>query len=248
MRQDLLLFLLLPMALAAPARAEESADPVLLELFTSQGCISCPPADDLLGELGKRPDVVALSLHVDYWNSLGWIDPFSAASYTERQRRYVREFKAQSPYTPMLVAGGQGHCVGSQVPEVEALIEQARKTPRIGHIQLTPKIEQGKLQLELAVDLSAATEKKLDLMVAIAEKNLETAVGRGENASRKLKNQHVVRRLEKVAAVPKTPGASSYRFEVKLDKDWKKENLEAVAFLQNPDTLKIEGAARVTLP
>lgn len=257
MRHQLLPLLpLLPLALfafatsaAEPSTEVVAADPVLIELFTSQGCSSCPPADDLLGELGRRPEVIALSLHVDYWNRLGWIDPFSSAAYTARQQQYVRQLAARSPYTPMLVVGGEAHCVGSQVEEVEALLAQARAKSRAGRVKVTPSVVTGgKLALEFEVELAAETEKKLDLMVAIAEKSLATPVGKGENANRQLFNHHVVRRLEKVASVPKTAGASRHRIELKLDKDWKSDNLEAVAFLQDPKTLKIEGAARVLLP
>jgi hypothetical protein len=251
MRHQLLPLLPLILFAIAAAAAEPSgkatADPVVVELFTSQGCSSCPPADDLLGELGRRPEVIALSLHVDYWNRLGWTDPFSSPAYTARQQQYVRQLAARSPYTPMLVVGGEAHCVGSQVEEVEALLAKARARSRAGRVLISPRLSGGKLALDFEVELADETQKKLDLMVAIAEKSLATPVAKGENANRRLSNHHVVRRLEKVASVPKTAGTSRHRIELKLDKDWNSENLEAVAFLQDPKTLKIEGAARASL-
>ncbi|HLI20017.1 MAG TPA: DUF1223 domain-containing protein, partial [Stellaceae bacterium] len=108
--------------LAAPAHAEPT---VLAELFTSQSCSSCPPADALLGELAKRPDVLALSFHVDYWDRLGWRDLFSLHAATERQRRYA-QLLGSEVYTPQLVIGGRAQTVGSDRDSVEALLSAAR--------------------------------------------------------------------------------------------------------------------------
>lgn len=254
MRYEILLSLL-PLALFASAslaadQAEtpaETEDPILVELFTSQGCSSCPPADALLGELGRRPDLVALSLHVDYWNNLGWSDPFSSAAFTERQRSYVHQLEARSAYTPMLVVGGEAHCVGSQEQEVSALLDSAKSRPRAGRLRITPTINSGKLALEIEVNLGTATKRPLDLMVAIAENDLHTPVRRGENMNRTLINHHVARRLEKVASVAGTAGASRYHFEIHLAGSWKVENLEAVAFLQESTSLTIEGVTRTAL-
>src|SRR5579872_562411 len=103
------------LALAAPARSAELERPVLLELFTSQSCSSCPPADALLGELAGQPDVLALSFHIDYWNDLGWVDRFSAPAFTARQQAYAQRhgFKV---YTPQLVVDGRSDVVGSDRP------------------------------------------------------------------------------------------------------------------------------------
>ena len=250
MRHSILLILLSALIAWAASAADPAEipavteDPILVELFTSQGCSSCPPADVLLGELGRRPDVVALSLHVDYWNNLGWSDPFSSAAFTERQRSYVHRLRARSAYTPLLVVGGEAHCVGSQEDQVAALLMSAKSRPRAGRLRVSPTLHSGKLELQLDLTLHSATTKPLDLMVAIAENNLSTPVRRGENANRQLTNHHVVRRLEKVATVSGPAGESRYHFAVQLAGTWKKENLEAVAFLQDPTSLRIEGVAR----
>lgn len=222
---------------------QAGAEPkVLIELFTSQGCSSCPPADQLLSELSRHDDVIPLSFHVDYWNSLGWRDPFSAAAFTERQRRYVRQLDAYSAYTPMLVVDGMDHCVGSQRDQVNALIEAARQRPRQIELSLAAKVKDSRLLVELNAALLKPSDGPLEVWLAVAESGLETAVGRGENRSRKLRNDHVVRRLERLGAVAaKTTNLSG---EWPLDSSWRRENLEVVAFVADPTSGAIGGATR----
>src|SRR5690242_20233995 len=109
------------------AMAGERAVPVVVELFTSQGCNSCPPADAYLGELAKRPDVLALSLHVDYWDYIGWKDPFAHHAFTLRQREYSRALSQRYVYTPQMVINGDLQGVGSERRTIEALIARAEK-------------------------------------------------------------------------------------------------------------------------
>ncbi len=113
------------LTLAAPAFAAERAA-VVVELFTSEGCSSCPPADAYLGELAKRSDVLALSFHVDYWNRLGWTDPFSSPEATARQKGYAQSLKQSYVYTPEMVVDGRAHEAGSRREKMETLIEAAR--------------------------------------------------------------------------------------------------------------------------
>jgi hypothetical protein len=183
------LLLCLALLFAAPAGAQPLT---VIELFTSQGCNSCPPADALLGELAARPDVLALSLHVDYWNRLGWPDPFSAAWITARQRAYARTFGAGSIYTPQAVANGRAHAVGSDRRAVEDMIRRQR----IGAI--TAQVSPGRAVL--AVTAAPATAASL---VAVDYSARETtAIQRGENAGRSLTYHHVVRRIVPVADWP----------------------------------------------
>src|SRR4051812_38711022 len=109
------------------AAAGERAVPVVVELFTSQGCNSCPPADAFLAELAKRPDVLALSLHVDYWDYIGWKDPFAQHAFTVRQRDYSRALSQRYVYTPQMVINGELQGVGSERRTIEALIARAAK-------------------------------------------------------------------------------------------------------------------------
>lgn len=114
-----------------PVEASSSAAPVVVELFTSQGCSSCPPADAYLGELAKRREVVALSLHVDYWDYIGWRDPFASAAATQRQRAYAHAMGQHMVYTPQMVIDGRAEAIGSQTAEVERLIEEAAARPKL---------------------------------------------------------------------------------------------------------------------
>src|SRR5947207_9546964 len=111
-----------------PAQADER--PVVAELFTSEGCSSCPPADALLAELAKRPDVLALSFHVDYWDRLGWKDPFSSRAATDRQNRYAKLLKLATVYTPQIVVDGRWEAVGSDRADVERALDRARRDRR----------------------------------------------------------------------------------------------------------------------
>src|SRR5277367_5521376 len=115
------ILLVLALMLSSVAQAGETR-PVVVELFTSQGCNSCPPADAYLGELAKRPDVLALSLHVDYWDYIGWRDPFAQHAFTLRQRDYSHALSERYVYTPQMVINGQLQGVGSQRGDIERLI------------------------------------------------------------------------------------------------------------------------------
>src|SRR5437870_8060822 len=120
--------LLLSLCLALHiASAQAGERPIVVELFTSQGCSSCPPADALLAELARRPDVLALSFHVDYWDRLGWKDPFSSRAATERQNRYAKLLALPTVYTPQIVVDGKWQAVGSDRADVEHALDLARR-------------------------------------------------------------------------------------------------------------------------
>jgi len=207
---------------AAPAAADEA--PVVLELFTSQGCSSCPPADRLLasfihdGAVGGRP-VVALSFHVDYWNDLGWADPFSLPAWTERQRQYAQALGDDRVYTPELVIGGQHGFVGSNAGAIRTAIAS---TPRIARLAASATWSSDH------VDLTATAPADADVLVAIYEGARRTKVARGENSGETLANAHVVRRLERVAAAGKAGTIT-----LKLDSRW--TGIGAIAFAQRAD-------------
>lgn len=223
--------------------------PVVLELFTSQGCSSCPPADRLLTRLAKDPKlagrVIPLSFHVDYWDHIGWQDPFASPRWSERQRQYGRAFRSNRIYTPQLVVNGRTECIGSQENVVRQQIASALAAPSAGRVILEagPAGADGRLRVKAGAERLSAGGG-LDLWVAVWETGLETPVGAGENASRKLHNDYVVRRLEKALTLPGKPGAQdSAELVLGLDKRWKRENLGVAAFLQDPETRAILGAA-----
>ncbi len=177
-----LLGILLPFA----AEAGEQR-PVVVELFTSQGCSSCPPADAYLAELARRDDVLALSLHVDYWNYIGWKDPFSSAWATERQREYGRTLAQRYVYTPEMVVDGAAHAVGSNRAEVEGLIAAAR---RHGGPPLSVAREGEALRVNVGAGAGSGT-----LLLVRFEREHATKIARGENGGRTLRNVHVVREI-----------------------------------------------------
>jgi hypothetical protein len=160
-----------------------AAGPVAIELFTSQGCSSCPPADRLLGELARDPSVIALAWHVDYWNGLGWHDPFSSRLATDRQRAYADQL-GEEVYTPALVVGGARIVVGSDSGAVRSAIQAA--PPAAVPVTLVADAA------GLAAEVGAAGLPVSALMVFYEPQHL-TDVGRGENGGRQLHEYRIVR-------------------------------------------------------
>ena len=177
-------------ALAAPARAAPA--PVVLELFTSQGCSSCPPADALLGEKLRQPNVVALAWHVDYWNYLGWRDPFATPFATKRQQAYAAQLHGEV-FTPGLVVNGAAIVVGSDQPAVAAAMTGA---PPLA-VPVTLRRE-----ADGVVAVLGATAAPVSALLAVYEPRHVTAVARGENSGRRLLEYHIVTatQLAEVAA------------------------------------------------
>jgi hypothetical protein len=167
---------------------------VVVELFTSQGCSSCPPADALLGELAAREDLIALSFHVDYWNYLGWKDPFSSADATERQRDYREMLGQRYVYTPQMVVGGTHQAVGSSRDKVEDAIGSARELSRVA-------VEVARPDRDTAVVTiagGAAPAKAAIVWLFAYDDRHSTDIRRGENEGVKLTNTHVVRAIRKI--------------------------------------------------
>lgn len=208
--------------------------PVVIELFTSQGCSSCPPADRLLAEiaragaLGDRA-VAPLTFHVDYWNDLGWADPYSLPAWTERQHQYARALKDDQVYTPELVVGGVSGVVGSNRAAVTRAIQGA---PRPALLAATATWAAD------SVSVSATAPADSDVWVAVYEGRTSTKVMRGENSGDTLGSDRVVRRLERVAAA----GQQASRI-VKIDPAWQAAG--AVAFAQRADR-RITASALLT--
>jgi hypothetical protein len=235
---------------AAPP-APAPGGPVVLELFTSQGCSSCPPADRLLTRLAEDPKlrgkVLPLSFHVDYWDYIGWRDPFASPRWSERQREYARSFRSSRIYTPQLVVNGRTECVGSNEAVVRQQIAAALAAPPAARLTLEPDPPgtDGRLRVRVGAEMAkAAAAGNLELWVVVWETGLETPVGAGENASKKLHNDYVVRRLEKALTLPGKAGArETGEIVLGLDKRWKRGSLGVAAFLQDPATRAIHGAA-----
>ena len=227
MRLHLALCLLgLPLACGrAAGEPRPSAEgPVVLELFTSQGCSSCPPAERLLsklataGTLGDRA-VAPLAFHVDYWNDLGWADPFSLPAWTERQHQYARALKDDRVYTPELVIGGATGVVGSNTAAVVEAVQRAAR-PALLPATATWSAE--------SVTVAATAPPDADVWVAVWEGRTMTQVTRGENAGEALGSDRVVRRLEHVAAAGQNAAVT-----VRLGPTWHAAG--ALVFAQRPD-------------
>lgn len=232
-----------------PAAASGNVPTVLVELFTSQGCSSCPPADRWLSELGRQGiqgvRVIPLAFHVDYWNYIGWTDPFSDARWSERQRAYARASASQRVYTPQLVVDGREELNGSDRRRVTTAIRRAAENPRAGSVDLEAhRAGDGRLDIRLEATLSSGAKGPGRLFAALVRNGLVTEVGRGENGGRTLRNDSVVDRLVPIG--PLDPGASrSDRLNWQLPADGQGAAAQVVVFLQDPETLEVLAAEAV---
>ncbi len=224
----------------------ESRSSVLVELFTSEGCSSCPPADQLLDRLESAPgaEIIALSEHVDYWNRLGWADPFSSSEFSARQSRYARAFNLDSIYTPQMVVDGQREFVGSNAAAARSAIEAAARAPKASIRILPGPVEGDSLPLDIRIENlpRVSSGDTAEVLLAITESGLQSNVTRGENSGRRLSHTAVARKLE-----PLGEAASRISAQVRLEKGWKRDNLRAVVFIQERDSRRVIGAASVRL-
>jgi len=234
---------------AESAPPPDSDGVALVELFTSQGCSSCPPADALLSKLDAEPAlrgrVIPLSFHVDYWNHIGWSDPFSTRDWSERQRGYSRALRADV-YTPQLVVNGARGMVGSSERAVRDAISAALAEQPSARLMVSA-MSTPSGSISISVRGSQSTDATLEVWVALVEDDLVTRVSRGENGGRTLRNDNVVRVLRRAMTIP-PKGDASGQIEMKPDPAWKLDNLEIVAFAQSPKSSKIHGAAATRVP
>jgi hypothetical protein len=179
---------------AATAQAAAGERPILVELFTSEGCSSCPPADRLLANLAGRPELLALSFHVDYWDRLGWKDPFSTAAATRRQERYAELLDLATVYTPQIVVDGKWQAVGSDRAEVEGALASARREH--AEIPVALAIDRGRARITLGHGAEKGAAAAV-LLIGFDRRHVD-AVARGENAGRTLAHVDVVRSIEEV--------------------------------------------------
>lgn len=238
-----LALLALPLLLVtAPPRT-----PVLVELFTSEGCSSCPPADAALARLARTQPVegvelIALGFHVDYWDELGWKDPYASPAFSARQRRYADQEDENRVYTPQMVVDGARFVADETRARTEAA--QAAKRPRVP-VRVRARTEGA--VVVLTVTLDAAPAGGAELWAALAEDGLSSQVTRGENQGRTLAHTAVVRTLVTLPAPRKdASGAWVSEARVSLDARWKREALRAVAVLQQPRGA-VRGVASVPL-
>jgi|HubBroStandDraft_4_1064222.scaffolds.fasta_scaffold67007_3 hypothetical protein len=232
--------------------ADDRRVPVVVELFTSEGCSSCPPADQLLARMDRSQPVagvrvIALEEHVDYWNSLGWTDPFSSSQYRFRQNDYGRKFSAEGIYTPQMIVNGQAQFVGTDGDRAAQEIARAALQQSIVlELKATPKASDPDL-VDLSVKVTNTEPGKAhnsNVYLAVTESDLSSNVQRGENSGRLLRHAPVVRSFGVIGKID-ARGASTGAITdtLKLPREWKRENLRAVVFVQERDSFKITGAA-----
>src|SRR5215831_21305666 len=191
------------LGVAPPAdRMPEQPQAVLVELFTSEGCSSCPPADTLLERLDRAQPVpgaqiVVLSEHVDYWNHIGWADPYSSPAFSARQQQYARRFRTQGPYTPQMVVDGRSEFVGSDARAAESAIRSATKRPKAA-IRIT---EDGGSAIIDVGSLPAGTARKAAVFAAYAADSGTQDVLRGENKWRRLNHVAIVKELKQIGTI-----------------------------------------------
>jgi hypothetical protein len=215
--------------------------PVVVELFTSEGCSSCPPADAVLSKLGMDQPVpgvqiIPLGLHVTYWDQLGWKDPASLADATSRQQSYGRLFGEDRIYTPQAVIDGHDELVGSDGAGVTRAVLRAAKQPH-AHVNLSSRFQGADaLVATVAVtDVPAGVTEKLRTLVFVTEDGLTSIVKRGENGGRTLHHDAVVRRVSTAVEITGIPP------------EWRRDRLRVVALVQGEKSLRVYGAATASI-
>lgn len=221
--------------------------PVLVELFTSQGCSSCPPADSLLRQVvedGDGPPVVALAYHVDYWNNLGWPDPFSQSRWTKRQYDYAEAFGSSRVYTPQLLFDGRDRGVGTSRSRTEAVLHEAAAEPEI--LQLHVETERSGRSVRVDVSpqwVDDAKPVEARVMVALTDSGHRTRVSRGENAGRVLAGNYVVRDLARACTLTADEQDSRCHTTLSARRVDDLETMQIVAFAQTADTWRVLAVA-----
>ncbi len=235
-------------ALPAPPRSPST---VVAELFTSEGCSSCPPADELLAAIihdSPVPGVEVLGLgeHVDYWDRLGWRDRFSSPAFSERQAEYqAHVFPRSAVYTPQLVIDGRFEVVGSEAAAVRRAIARAAGEPKARISVRTAALDRHRVEARVEVDASPELPQpqQAELLVAIAQDGVASRVERGENRGRTLQHAAVVRRLTTLGRVTGSERRLAKTAVLPVSADWPLADLRIAAILQERDSRRIIGAA-----
>ena len=218
----------------AASAAQSQSRPAVVELFTSEGCSSCPPAEAYLGELAQRPDVLALAFHVDYWDDLGWRDRFVIPEATPRQRGYARTLRLSSIYTPQVVIDGTGDFVGSD----RARIVKELKDNRSG-VPVVISVHEGSIAIDLGAE---ALDKSSDVTLVAFERSAVSPIGRGENSGRTLIEYNIVRAVKPLGHYEGR--AQTYRAEIN---GLPKEATDVAVIVQAAGQGAVLGAARLSV-
>lgn len=223
--------------------------PVLVELYTSEGCSSCPPADALLESLLReqpvaRAEIIPIGLHVDYFNSLGWKDTFSSAAFTARQRSYSPIFGDGNLYTPQIVVDGHAVVEGTKGDLVRHAIDAAAGRPHLP-VNVAARMLPGQVRLTIDAPGAPANAEKIQVIAAITEDGLSSVVTRGENNGRTLHHVAVARTVQ--AVEPLTAKSAVLEKQLPVGKGWGQTGLKAVVWLQGAKSRQVYGAAAVAV-
>lgn len=212
----------------------------VIELFTSEGCSSCPPADELVAKIQKEDSgkpVYILAFHVDYWNRLGWKDVFSNADYSKRQSKYASWLKLQSVYTPQIVVNGKKEFVGSQEGTLRNAITEGLRTASATTLTLNTQKGQGNITVQYQ---TKGVSTNTSLLLALVQKSAQTKVGRGENAGHTLSHVQIVRTIQNLPVDKSGNGAAT----IALPSGFNTQGWELIGFVQDNANGKISAAAR----
>ena len=239
--------------------ADGARSPVIVELFTSEGCSSCPPADAALAQLQQTQpvagaEVIALSEHVDYWNYIGWTDPFSSSAFSARQETYAQAFGQQDRvYTPQMIVDGQTEFNGSALNKAREAIAKAARSPKADVRIVIPETKTQKDNQKVRLNVSVKNVPPVDrgdvaeVILAITEDNLSSNVSRGENSGRKLAHTAVVREMRSLGRVDQAAKAFDSETTMAIAKGWKRDDLRVVVFVQERARRSVLGAAVLNL-
>ena len=226
-----------------PEKKETAANKgfAVVELFTSEGCSSCPPADELAIKIAKEypGNVYFLGYHVDYWNYIGWKDKFSKADYTERQRQYAAVLNLKSIYTPQVVVNGKKEFVGSDQTRLRKAIMEELKINSSHEIKLAAKTAEN----SISVSYKTAVSDKYILSIALVQLYAETPVKRGENSGRLLKHINVVRDIQTIDINMKGEGDTNFKIPGNL----LTSNIKLIAFIQAKEDMEIIAATEAAI-
>ncbi|MDH3493388.1 MAG: DUF1223 domain-containing protein [Acidobacteriota bacterium] len=219
---------------------------VLVELFTSEGCSSCPPAEELLAKFDREQPVenvelITLAFHVDYWDELGWKDKYASPLFTQRQRIYDRKFRTGQIYTPQMVVDGEIGFVGSREKDAKKAIEKSVKAPKAAF-----DLSIDGNQLRISISEIPNTEQST-VFVAFAEDGLGSDVKSGENAGKMLKHVSVVRELRAIGRLSGTDQDFKAVVPLLTDQSWQIDNMRIIIFIQENASRRIHGVSRISL-
>jgi hypothetical protein len=241
----------LSIAKSQSAPSETGRKQVVVELFTSEGCSSCPPADALLQKLrAQQPvggvEIIAIEEHVDYWNHDGWVDPYSSPEWTERQQVYA-SLNRNDAYTPEMVVDGRSQFVGSNEREARLEIEKAARAPKTDVTIMAKPDANGSERLTVSVGKLERrnSDDVAEVWVAVTEDGLHSAVSRGENSGRVLQHIATLHSLRKIGVADPRGNAASFTADpvLKISPHWNAENLHVTVFVQEKKSRAILGAA-----